>query len=286
MLGQLDDDLDRRGLLDKTWIVIVGDHGEGLGEHDLYDHGESLYSTEIHVPLLILPPAGSQPGAVVRERSASATCRRPSSTWSGWPRDRLFPGRSLAGLWAGNSLRGDRDTGHEVLSALQSPNRSDSSHGRSPARRGPLVSLAEGDLVYIYNEGDRTEELFNERDDPRELTNLAPKGAMLPELEHSGNGSRGLIRSTNHGRSPVKTITIELDQLRDQLDKALAETEHGGVIVTRQGKPWIIVHPVTEDWDAESAELAQSPEFWEMIRERRREVSIPWDKAKRQLGVD
>ncbi len=73
---------------------------------------------------------------------------------------------------------------------------------------------------------------------------------------------------------------------RLQLDKALAETEHGGVIVTRQGKPWIIVHPVTEDWDAESAELAQSPEFWEMIRERRREVSVPWDEAKRQLGVD
>ena len=53
---------------------------------------------------------------------------------------------------------------------------------RRPAG-GRLVSLAEGDLVYIYNEGDRTEELFNEREDPRELTNLASKSAMLPNLE-------------------------------------------------------------------------------------------------------
>ncbi len=58
----------------------------------------------------------------------------------------------------------------------------------------------------------------------------------------------------------------------------------GGVIVTRQGKPWIILHAVTEDWDAESAALAQSPEFWKMIRERRSEEASPWDEAKRLIG--
>jgi PHD/YefM family antitoxin component YafN of YafNO toxin-antitoxin module len=84
----------------------------------------------------------------------------------------------------------------------------------------------------------------------------------------------------------MKTITIEFEEFRDQLDQALAETEHDRVIVTRHGKPWIVVHPVTEEWDAESAILAQSAEFWDMIRERRREVAIPWDEAKRRLGVD
>lgn len=84
----------------------------------------------------------------------------------------------------------------------------------------------------------------------------------------------------------MKTVSIELEQFRDQLDEALAETERGGVIVTRHGKPWIILHAVTEDWDAESAALAQSPEFWEMIRQRRGEVAIPWDEARSRLGVD
>jgi hypothetical protein len=84
----------------------------------------------------------------------------------------------------------------------------------------------------------------------------------------------------------MKTITIELHQFRDQLDQALAEAEHGAVIVTRYGNPWFVLHTVSEDWDAESAALARSPEFWEMISRRRREVGIPWEEAKRELGLD
>ena len=60
-LGVLLDDLQGRGMLDRTLVVITADHGEGLGEHDLFGHGLSLYSTEIRVPLLILPPIG-RPG--------------------------------------------------------------------------------------------------------------------------------------------------------------------------------------------------------------------------------
>ena len=70
-----------------------------------------------------------------------------------------------------------------VLSELASPNPSDPNQGRSPAYRGPLISLAEGDFVYIRNEGDGGEELFNQRDDPDELSNLARDGAMRPVLQ-------------------------------------------------------------------------------------------------------
>jgi len=84
----------------------------------------------------------------------------------------------------------------------------------------------------------------------------------------------------------MKTITIELDQFRDKLDQTLAETEHGDVIVTRQGNPWLVLRTYSHDQDAESAELAKSPEFWEMIRERRREEAIPWDEAMQRLDLD
>ena len=42
--------------------------------------------------------------------------------------------------------------------------------------------MAEGDYVYIRNEGDGGEELFDERDDTRELMNRAHAPAMLPVL--------------------------------------------------------------------------------------------------------
>jgi len=49
----------------------------------------------------------------------------------------------------------------------------------------------------------------------------------------------------------MKTTTIELDQFRDRLDQALAEVEQGALILTRQGKPWIVMRAVTHDRDAE-----------------------------------
>ena len=70
-----------------------------------------------------------------------------------------------------------------MISELTAPNPSHPNQGRSPAKRGPLIALAEGDFVYIRNEGDGAEELFNERDDPRELSNRARVEAMQPVLK-------------------------------------------------------------------------------------------------------
>ena len=56
--GDLLDDLERRGVLDDTVVVLLSDHGENLGEHGLYDHRWSVHQTLIHVPLVIRYPAG------------------------------------------------------------------------------------------------------------------------------------------------------------------------------------------------------------------------------------
>jgi arylsulfatase A-like enzyme len=66
-LGLLFDALQRHGVLDRTLVVVTSDHGEGLGEHNLFDHGESLYRTEIRVPLVIRPPSGVNRSMVVGE---------------------------------------------------------------------------------------------------------------------------------------------------------------------------------------------------------------------------
>jgi arylsulfatase A-like enzyme len=199
-LGVLFDELERRGVLEKTLVIITSDHGEGLGEHALFMHGESLYRTEIRVPLLILLPSHRPSGAVVREtvslRDLPATIVELIGLANGSP----FPGRSLARLWA------DRPTGalavetDVVLSELPSPNPSDPNQGRSPVYRGPLISLAEGDFVYIRNEGDGSEELFNEREDPEELNNLVHAQAMLPILRQF----RDHLPHANVGASAVR----------------------------------------------------------------------------------
>ena len=41
-------------------IVLVGDHGEGLGEHGEQQHGDLLYQATMHVPLVLIGPRVTQ----------------------------------------------------------------------------------------------------------------------------------------------------------------------------------------------------------------------------------
>jgi phosphoglycerol transferase MdoB-like AlkP superfamily enzyme len=47
--------LERKGYLDKSIVVILSDHGEGLGQkdHSLYGHVNNLHQESIRIPLLI-----------------------------------------------------------------------------------------------------------------------------------------------------------------------------------------------------------------------------------------
>jgi arylsulfatase A-like enzyme len=182
-IGQLFDELQRRGVLDRTLVIVTADHGEGLGEHGLFDHGESLYRTEIRVPLLIISPSLRRSPRVVSETVSLRDLPSTIVDLVGLGLRSPFPGQSLASLWRDSSPGTESVISEGAISELPSPNPSKPNQGRSPAARGPLISLAEGGFVYIRNRGDGTEELFNERDDPRELTNQARVEAMKPVLE-------------------------------------------------------------------------------------------------------
>lgn len=59
-LGRLLDELGRRGILDRAWLVITADHGEAFGEHELHAHGTSVYNDQVRIPLLVQPPRGER----------------------------------------------------------------------------------------------------------------------------------------------------------------------------------------------------------------------------------
>ena len=64
-LGDLVDRLRREGLLDRTLLAIVGDHGESLGEHLEVTHGMFLYEGAVHVPFLLRAPGLVKAGTTV-----------------------------------------------------------------------------------------------------------------------------------------------------------------------------------------------------------------------------
>lgn len=64
-LKRLLDGLEKKGLTEKTVVVLTADHGEGLGDHRLETHGSYIFDEETRVPLYIHIPG--QPGGRISE---------------------------------------------------------------------------------------------------------------------------------------------------------------------------------------------------------------------------
>jgi choline-sulfatase len=62
IVGELVDELKRLGVYDKALVVLLSDHGEGLGDHGEEEHGVFLYNEAIHVPLLVKLPEAQKAG--------------------------------------------------------------------------------------------------------------------------------------------------------------------------------------------------------------------------------
>jgi len=97
-LGRLLEALDARGATERTVIVVVADHGEGLGEHGESTHGMLLHEAVMHVPLILAVPGLTRAGCVVDDVVVSTADIVPTvlellGVADGTPRD----GRSLLG---------------------------------------------------------------------------------------------------------------------------------------------------------------------------------------------
>ncbi len=70
-IGRLMESLRGRGLSDRTVTVVVGDHGEGLGDHGESTHSLLIYESTMHVPFILHAPGVLAGGNVVGDRVVS-----------------------------------------------------------------------------------------------------------------------------------------------------------------------------------------------------------------------
>jgi len=56
VMRELFEGLEKLGLLDNTVVFVVGDHGDGFGEHGRHQHADNLWQEAMHVPLLVSGP--------------------------------------------------------------------------------------------------------------------------------------------------------------------------------------------------------------------------------------
>lgn len=168
--------LDTRGLLRNTVVILTSDHGEQFGEHGLIQHGNSLFLPLLHVPLAIYAPGRLPEGIRIQ---APAPLRDLAATIldaAGLPNPGL-PGRSLLEpVAAPESPRVD------TLFAAVDYHRQLPKWPPSPILAGDLRSVVLDSLQYIRS-SNGAEQLFHLGRDSWQVRNLAGVGSFGAELE-------------------------------------------------------------------------------------------------------
>jgi len=146
--------LKKRGWYENSIIVVVGDHGEGLGEHHENTHGIFLYDATTHVPLIVKLPAEASHDKVV-----DAQVRTIDILPTIVDLVRVSP----SAQFDGESLK-------PYLSGSESANRVALGETDYPLRFGwaPLRSVRADGSKFIQAP---RPELYNLQSDPKELTN-------------------------------------------------------------------------------------------------------------------
>lgn len=65
IVGDFLDHLRATGIYDRAIILVVSDHGEGLGDHGEMQHGILIYREAIHVPMLLKLPGREMAGTSI-----------------------------------------------------------------------------------------------------------------------------------------------------------------------------------------------------------------------------
>ncbi len=164
VLARLRDRLERRGLLERSVLILASDHGEAFGENGAFGHARNVFTPVLHVPIVLRLPFEITPTRVatqVRNLDLAPTLL------------------DLAGLPASADFEGT-----SLLPLLATPNASDrASHASLGALLYPDArlqeSLTDGAWSYVRDlaPGGR-EWLFDRQVDPDENVDLS---ALEPE---------------------------------------------------------------------------------------------------------
>lgn len=165
-VGLLLDELDRRGILDNTLLVVVADHGESLGEHGILVHANSLYMPQLHVPLGIRLPGRVPAGQ--RIHSPVGLVDLPATVLDIIGLSPAMPGHSMQRFWNSNVAGDGGGAGADGAFSELTYNRF--AHPSDPIQKGLMRSIVLDDWHYILN-GDGSEELYDLSIDPGEMTN-------------------------------------------------------------------------------------------------------------------
>ncbi len=159
LFGRLLAKLDAVGQTDNTLVLYCSDHGDYCGDHGLFAKGIPCYRGAYHVPAVVRWPAGiRQPGRQVDAFVSLADFGPTFSELCGTAPDTSLTGRSLVPFLVDEAPEDWRDAIFTQCNGVE--------------LYYTQRSVTTKEWKYVFNGFDR-DELYNLRDDPHEMKNLA-----------------------------------------------------------------------------------------------------------------
>jgi arylsulfatase A-like enzyme/tetratricopeptide (TPR) repeat protein len=179
IVGRFFDRLRALNLYDRSTIIVLSDHGEGLGDHGEQEHGLFLYQETTRIPLIV-KPAGSRSGRRVAAPVQQIDLAPTLLDLVGVPKPANLQGRSLTPLLDGSGTIADTGIYAEAL------------YSRYHFGWSELYSLTDARYRLIRAPRD---ELFDLERDPRESASVA---AERPQVRQAMRAAlEGLIRNAS-----------------------------------------------------------------------------------------
>ncbi|MCA1808765.1 MAG: sulfatase-like hydrolase/transferase, partial [Lentisphaerae bacterium] len=218
-IGKLLEFIESRGLMENTIIIFSSDHGDMMGDRDMYFKMKP-FDASVRTPTIVYDPNSRLPGGTVLKDMVEAV-DIPATILEAGSDEHLqeampcSPGRSFL-----KYARGEKDAHRQWAY---------SEHGilcEQGASTWRLIRTPEWKYIYSPN-GDM---LFNLVDDPLEAENLAHDTAQLPRLHQM----RGLMIQ-RMGSLPVPPASLICDTDPDE-PKALNSRFYKGILNEDDGK--------------------------------------------------
>ncbi len=206
-LGLLFDKLEDWHLLDNTILIITSDHGESFNEHEVWQHGNSLYEEQIRVPFIIRYPELKSDVRVVNKDIVQTVDLMPTVLdLLNIPAPENIQGRSLVPI-----LKGETEHNFDLAFAEIRPDIN--WKVQNPKYGIGMRAVIYKEWKYIQSD-DGEKELYNLSNDYKEDINLIHKEREKADELHKILNSWSSAVAFNSGEKQEKIDSGRLQQLR------------------------------------------------------------------------
>lgn len=200
-VGKIIQLLDAKKILERTIIVIAGDHGEAFGEHKEFGHGIFCYEESLKVPLILYNPVLFPQGRKIDSRVNLVDVMPSILQFLAIKCPESVQGKSFQNLAAGEKEKRQRNVYFESRFGMETNN------------WAPITGMVVDDLKYTSL---IEPELYDLGQDPAERTNLFKEKNMLARkldkqlrqfiIDHSSAGKTGRRELTQDDFASLKSL--------------------------------------------------------------------------------